>query len=250
MKKKGRTILVTNDDGDTEGLRRLLEVAKGFGNAYAVIPNRQQSAVSGAITLHKPLRLHRIDKDVYTFSGTPCDCVLFAIYSGEVPKPDLVLSGINWGDNTGLAPLIGSGTLGACWQAALEGVSSIAFSLHRKNREGWREKENWGDRKGMITILGSLVSGLMPRLRPQRFYSVTLPENPVGAKTVWTNRLQKKRFSAQITKRLDPNGMPYFWISSARSEPEKGADYHEVRVKGNITITEIDLSIFESEGGG
>lgn len=239
-----KTILVTNDDGDTEGLRRLLEVAKSFGDAYAVIPNRQRSAVSGAITLHKPLRLHKIGKDIHTFSGTPCDCVLFAIYSGEVPKPDMILSGINWGDNTGLAPLIGSGTIGACWQAALEGVPSIAFSLYRKKREGWHDKAGWGERKEMLAILKKLVAKLVPELKPNRFFSVNLPEKPGAGKMVRTKRLQKMRFSAQVTKRLDPNGMPYFWISSARSEPEKGADYQEVRAKGNITITEMDLSVF------
>ena len=238
-------ILVTNDDGDTEGLRRLLEVAEQFGEAYAVIPSRQRSAVSGEITLHKPLRLHKIGKNIYTFSGTPCDCVLFAVYSGEVPKPDLVLSGINWGDNTGLAPLIGSGTLGACWQAALEGVPSIAVSLYRKHREGWREKENWGDGKAMVKSLKKLVSALLPELSPQKFFSVTLPEKLESAKVVRTNRFQKTRFSAQITKRLDPGETPYFWISSAKTEPEQGADYYQVRVKGNITISEIDLSIFE-----
>jgi 5'-nucleotidase len=237
-------ILVTNDDGDCEGLRRLLEAAKSFGKAYAIIPNRQRSAVSGAITLHKPLRLHKADEDVYSLNGTPCDCVLFAIYSGEVPKPDLVLSGINWGDNTGLAPLIGSGTLGACWQAALEGIPSIAFSLYRKQREGWRDKSNWGERKGMVEVLERLISGLLPELSPDVFFSVNLPEEPVSAQTARTQRLQNKRFDAKITKRLDPSGAPYFWIGSAKTEPEEGSDYYEVNVKGRITISRISLALF------
>ena len=111
-------ILVTNDDGDSEGLRMLLEAAKKFGDAYVLAPSRQRSAVSGALTLHKPIRLHRVEKDFFTINGTPTDCSLFAIHSKEFRKPSLVLSGINWGDNTGIGTLLGSGTVGACWRAA------------------------------------------------------------------------------------------------------------------------------------
>ncbi len=249
-------ILVTNDDGDSEGLRQLLEAAGSLGDAYAVIPNRQRSAVSGAITLHKPLRLHKVGAGgdrIHTLTGTPCDCVLFGIYSGEVPKPDIVLSGVNWGDNTGMAPMVGSGTLGACWQAALEGVPSIAFSLYRKGREGWREKDRWGAHDKMVALLSRIIRALEPELRTDRFFSVNLPEDPIRAGAIGdgdvdegiirTNRLQKMRFTAQITKRLDPDGAPYYWISSAKTEPEPGSDYEEVKVKGKIVVTEIDLGM-------
>ena len=93
-------IVVTNDDGPSKGAKVLLEVAQRREEAYALLPERQRSAVSGALTLHKPLRLKRLKEHLYTLNGTPADCVLFALYSGEVPKPELVLSGINWGDNS------------------------------------------------------------------------------------------------------------------------------------------------------
>ena len=77
-------ILVTNDDGQTEGLRLLLEVAKKFGNAYALVPNRQRSAISKALTLHKALRIDKIDQNFYEINGTPADAVIFATHSKEM----------------------------------------------------------------------------------------------------------------------------------------------------------------------
>src|SRR3989338_6238348 len=99
-------ILITNDDGYSIGLRTLFEVSKEVDpSTYAVIPHQQRSAVAMSLTLHKPLRLHKREEDILELSGTPADCVLFSIYSGEVKRPKLVLSGINFGDNCGLSAL-------------------------------------------------------------------------------------------------------------------------------------------------
>ncbi|MBD3210344.1 5'/3'-nucleotidase SurE [Candidatus Micrarchaeota archaeon] len=238
-------ILVTNDDGDSEGLRMLLEVAKKLDNAYALVPNKQRSAVSGALTLHKPIRLEQIEDDIYSLNGTPADCVLFSIYSGEFKKPGMVLSGINWGDNTGLAALIGSGTLGACWQAALEKTPSIAFSMYKKKR-GWGEKAGWGDRKKIKSKVKKITNELKPMLMPDKFFSVNFPENPEDARIVFTNHLHRHRYLPHITKREDPNGSPYFWMTGGPESTEKGSDYHEVTMKKNIAITEISLTCFEN----
>ncbi len=240
-------ILVTNDDGDSEGLRMLLEVAKRSGKAHAIAPNRQRSAVSGALTLHKPLRLHRHDEGVYSVNGTPSDCVLFGLHSGEFEKPDLVLSGINWGDNSGMGSLLGSGTVGACWQAALEGVPSIAFSMSRGSGD-WRHKESWGDRQAMVEKVASIVQSLMPKLGKDRFFNVNMPFELKGAKVVHVGRMQRERYGTRIEKRKDPEGRPYFWIIGSSLEPVEGTDVYEVMVKKNIAITEISLSVFEESG--
>jgi 5'-nucleotidase len=237
-------ILVTNDDGDSEGLRILLEVAKKFGNAVAVIPNRQRSAVSGAITLHKPLRLHHVAEDVYSINGTPSDCVLFAIYSGEFEKPEMVLSGINWGENASVGSLLGSGTVGACWQAALERIPSIAFSISRGAGD-WRKAESWGQRKLISSTVTDIVKTLKPDLSPEKFFNVNMPHHLKDAKIVHVRKIQRERFVTSVVRRHDPEGRPYYWISGAPNEVEKGTDVHEVMVKRNISISEIDLAIFE-----
>jgi 5'-nucleotidase len=205
-------ILVTNDDGDSEGLRMLLEVAKRIGDASAIAPNRQRSAVSGALTLHKPLRLHRHGGDVFSINGTPSDCVLFGIHSGEFGKPDMVLSGINWGDNSG------SGD--------------------------WRHPGSWGDRGSIVEVVAGIVSDLRPRLRPDTFFNVNMPFSPKGAKVVHVGMMQRERYGTRIERREDPEGKPYFWIIGSPLEPVEGTDVYEVMVKGNIAITEVSLSCF------
>jgi 5'-nucleotidase len=239
-------IMVTNDDGDSVGLRALLEAASDFGDAYAIVPNRQRSAISRALTLHKPIRVHKIEDNVSSINGTPADCVLFANYSGEFDKPDLILSGINWGDNTCLGPLIGSGTIGACWQAAQDGIPSIAFSV-RKASYDYHQKKGWGPKEDLVKSAVRIIKELKPKLKPDNFFSVNFPEKHIDAEIIYTHRFQRKKYSTKIERREDPNGVPYFWVSGEQNKVKKGTDVHEVSVNGKITISEISLHMFEVE---
>jgi 5'-nucleotidase len=196
--------------------------------------------------LHKPIRLHRIAGDIWAINGTPSDCVLFALYSGEFPKPDLVLSGINAGDNTGMSALIGSGTLGACWEAVLEGVPAIAFSMRMAKRAHYK-KEDWKERAGITKKVAEIIGILLPSLDRDKFFSVNMPEDPVGAGREHMNRLQRERYETHIDKRTDPNGVPYYWISGTDKKVESGTDTYEVIRNKKITITEISLSLFERD---
>ncbi len=239
-------ILVTNDDGDSEGLRSLVEAGAKFGDIYAIVPNRQRSAISRAITLHKPIRIHKITNEISSINGTPADCVLFSLNCGEFVKPDLILSGINWGDNTCLGPLIGSGTIGACWQAVLDGIPSIAFSVHKEGHD-WHKKESWGSRKELVQTVSRVIEELKPKLKDSSFFSVNLPEKHVGAEIVYTHKFQKRKYRTVIEKRKDPNGVPYFWIGGELEEVKEETDLHEVVVNNKITISEVSLSIFKSD---
>lgn len=234
-------ICVTNDDGVSEGMHALLKAAKSIDDAYAIVPNRQRSAVSRALTLHKPLRIHEEGNDVYTLNGTPADCVLFSLFSGELEKPDLVLSGINWGNNCCRGPIVGSGTIGACWMATLERVPSIAFSLQRKGHD-WKNKEKWGDEQKLADSVLRIVDELKPKLGPDKFFNVNFPEEPYDAEIVYTQKLQRKHWKTVIEKRHDPNNVPYFWISGVEKPHEEGTDLHELIVKNRIVITELSYS--------
>ncbi len=231
-------ILITNDDGISQGLRILQKAASGFGKCYAVAPNRQRSAVSRALTLHKPLRQHFVNENTYTINGTPADCVLFSLYSGAVPKPDLVLSGINWGNNCCMGPMIGSGTVGACWMSILEGVPAIGFSVQRPGHD-WRKAENWGDAQKLQEMVEKIINELKPKLESSRFYNVNIPVDFDDSKVVYTNHLQRLNYETLVEKREDPNNVPYYWIHGRHKDPEPGTDLHELLVKGNIVITEI-----------
>lgn len=244
-------ILVTNDDGYSEGLKMLLDVASGFGDAYAIIPNRQRSAISGAITLHKPIRIEKIREDIYEINGTPSDCVLIGLYSEKFQKPDLVLSGINWGDNAGISPITGSGTIGACWQAALDGVPAIGFSkyaTHRVTHTDWKTGKAWGDREMIKKRVTEIIAMLKEKLDSESFFSVNLPEDLVSAKIVHAKKLQRKRFETKIIEKHDPYDQPYYWIKGISREPDKGSDLYEIQKNKNITITKISLDRLDAEG--
>ena len=235
------TILITNDDGDSAGLRMLIEAAKSLNKkVLTLVPNRQRSAIARALTLHKPLRLHKIEDEIYSLNGTPADCVLFATHSGEFEKPELVLSGINWADNAGMGPLIGSGTVGACWQAAHEGIPSIAFSLYREGHD-WRDADNWGNPKPVIKTVEKVLDELIPKLSPDKFFNVNIPEDPEKADIVYTKNIQRRRYKTIVEKRTDPRETPYFWVSGGKRSIEEGTDVHELIANKNITICEVDL---------
>lgn len=243
------TTLITNDDSYSIGMKILLESALEFDKqAYAVIPSRQRSAVAMSMTLHKPLRLHKRESNVYELSGTPADCVVFSIYSKEVPKPKFVLSGINFGDNCGLSSLIGSGTVGACWIAASEGIPAIAFSMYRNTRE-WQNPKNWGDLEELREKTVEIIRMLRPKLEPHVFFNVALPNDVSNSEIVFNDKLQMSRFETKIDKRKDPHGYPYYWIYGNFGKSEKGKDLYDVAVNKNIVISRIDLKKMAKQGG-
>lgn len=126
-------ILITNDDGiHAPGLKHLLECAGRFGDVIVVAPDTPQSGKSSAISVETPLFITRHpDMDgaeVHSVSGTPVDCVKLALHAITPRKPDMVLSGINHGSNSGVS-VVYSGTMGAVLEGCTVGIPSIGFSL-------------------------------------------------------------------------------------------------------------------------
>ncbi|MDD2655772.1 MAG: 5'/3'-nucleotidase SurE [Candidatus ainarchaeum sp.] len=239
-----RTIAITNDDGYTEGVRILLDFAKGLGDAYAIIPDRQRSAVSVSLTLHKPMRIYEVEKDIYALSGTPADCASFCISCDEFKKPDIIFSGINWGDNAGIGPLFGSGTIGACWQAATYDTPAVAFSMYNgHDRMGWMKRENWKHPEKIKEAMGRAWKEIGPQLKEWSFFIVNMPspEKLDGAKVVFSKDVQRRRYKVVIEKRTDPYGHPYYWLGGGERPVEEGTDYYEVTKNGNIAITRINV---------
>lgn len=128
-----RRILITNDDGiRADGIRKLAEIARRFGEVTVVAPDTQRSAASHHCIFSRPLILKEFDFGLegvtaYTLDGTPADCVRVGIFAVADSKPDIVLSGINHGYNIS-SDIQYSGTVGAALEAAFLGVPSIAVS--------------------------------------------------------------------------------------------------------------------------
>ena len=128
-----RRILITNDDGiDSDGIRRLAEAAKEFGEVWVIAPEHQRSAASHCITLREPVAVRPHDfpvKGVHAFAcgGSPADCVRVGSLGVMPYKPDVVLSGINYGYNVA-SDIQYSATAGAAFEAAFQGFRAIALS--------------------------------------------------------------------------------------------------------------------------
>ena len=121
-------ILVTNDDGiHAQGLSALAQALESLGEVFVVAPDREQSAVGHALTLHRPLRVDQVGERRYAVNGTPSDCVNLGVL-GLLPEPPvLVVSGINHGSNLG-DDVTYSGTVSAAMEGTLLGVPSMAVS--------------------------------------------------------------------------------------------------------------------------
>ena len=140
-------ILVTNDDGiESEGLRRVAEMAAAFGEVWVVAPASQCSAMSQCVTIRKPLKVSPAEYPVagvkaFRVGGTPADCVDVALgYLMKDCRPDWCFSGMNEGYNAGF-DIAYSGTVGAAMQALMLGVPAIAFSNQRG--EGYEVSERY-----------------------------------------------------------------------------------------------------------
>ena len=121
-------ILLSNDDGyAAPGLTVLAQALRNIAEVVVVAPERNRSGASNSLTLDRPLRLNHVEADVYAVDGTPADCVNLALTGAVDARPDLVISGINAGENLG-EDVLYSGTVAAAMEGALLGLPAIAIS--------------------------------------------------------------------------------------------------------------------------
>lgn len=128
-----RKILITNDDGiDADGIVRLAAAAQKYGEVWVAAPESQRSALSHSITLRSHIDVYEYEFPIngvqaFSVTGTPADCVRLGILNIMPERPDIVLSGINFGYNAG-TDVQYSATVGAAMEAVFQGVSACAFS--------------------------------------------------------------------------------------------------------------------------
>lgn len=228
-------ILVTNDDGiDSPGLTALAEALKAIGEVWVVAPDRERTAVAHAVTLHKPLRLHRLAPRTFSVNGTPVDCVNLALLKVMPKPPAIVVSGINKGVNLG-DDVLYSGTVSAAMEGTILGLPSIAVS-----QEG-RETFRFPVAADYATRIVRLV--LEQGLPDETLLNVNVPNLALRAiKGVRVTCLSRRRFHNPIIEKLDPHGRKYFWIAGTRVSwsRSKNAD-HEAIEQGRVSVTPIHL---------
>ena len=230
-------ILVSNDDGIfSPGLIALAEVAAQFGEVMIFAPDFEQSAVSHAITIQRPLQYHRVKMvrgfEAYRVNGTPADCVAIGLFHWG--GADLVLSGINLGSNLG-SDIWHSGTVAAAKQGVLLGVQAVAFSQVINGEEPAYEKQ----KPYIEEVIRLLISGDRPRL-----VNVNLPKEPRGIR--WTHQ-SVRAYNGKVVESQDPMGRKHFWFAAIPlTEPDENSDRWAID-HGYVSLTPLRLSLTDDE---
>jgi 5'-nucleotidase len=232
-------ILVTNDDGVySEGLRKLAAALRPIGEVVIVAPDREQSAASHALTLNRPLRLLKIEENEYIVDGTPSDCVNLAILNLlKNNRPDIIVSGINFGPNLG-DDVTYSGTISAAFEGALLHIPSIAFSALVGEHFSF-------DRCAEFAAELTRVA-LVEHRDPNIILNVNFPVSEFAG--VRVTKLGKRIYSEGVIERLDPRGRKYYWIGGEPPvwHPGEGTDFEAIE-SGYVSITPLHLDLTHHE---
>lgn len=231
-------ILISNDDGvNSEGLRSLAEVLKTLGDVFIVAPDRDQSAASHALSLYRPLRMEEISQNTYSVDGTPTDCVNLAV-NGILKdkKPDLIVSGINKGENLG-DDVTYSGTVSAAIEGTLLEIPSIAVSVVNKN----------GFQFDTASYYALIIAKYVLRrgLPKGTFINLNIPSLPKGEiKGIKVTRQGKRVYGESIVENIDPRGRKYYWIGGNELGflDIENSDIIAVN-RGYVSVTPIKLDL-------
>ncbi len=205
-------ILISNDDGVyAPGIKILKEVLEEIAEVFVVAPLEERSTTGHTLTLDHPLRMAKIEDNVYGCSGYPADCALMGI--GQLlkdKKPDLVVSGINRGGNLG-QDIYYSGTVAAAREATFRGIPAISVSL---------VVDLFGQRKGESHYISAakfikklVKANVHTEISPMTLLNVNVPNLPESEiKGIDITKLGFRRYSEQINEREDFRKREYYWI--------------------------------------
>lgn len=241
-------IFVTNDDGiSSPGILFLVSVAKQFGEVAVIAPDKPQSGMGHAITINSTIRInktnfHGLDIE-YSCTGTPVDCVKMAVNKVLPRKADLILSGVNHGSNSSIN-VIYSGTMSAAIEGALEGASSIGFSLcdHDINAD-FTQARKFVEKIIAETLKHKLPKGVCLNVNIPPFKSDEL-------KGIKVCRQAQANWVEEFDERHDPYGRPYYWLTGkfVNFEPQSNDTDEWALANGYISVvpTQCDLTAHKS----
>ncbi|MDF2890827.1 MAG: stationary-phase survival protein SurE [Clostridia bacterium] len=236
-------ILISNDDGiNAQGIKALALAMQELGEVYVVAPERNQSATGHAVTMHTPLRRKKVDFlgdkiNAWWVNGTPADCIKLGIENLMKDKPDLVVSGINMGENLG-TDVIYSGTVSAAVEGAIFGIPAIAFSY---------EDHTASDLTIAAAAAKEVCKQILAHGIPKNhIFNVNIPAvadiNEI--KGIKTCKLGTKIYRNNFEERRDPNGNIYFWLAGELVEMPEDIDNDIYAVKNKyISITPINIDL-------
>ena len=234
-------ILVTNDDGITApGLRTLIHIMNEIGEVVVVAPDSPQSGMGHAITISDTLycKKEKIDdgpQQEYSISGTPADCVKFAVREILHKKPDLCVSGINHGANSSIN-VIYSGTMSAAVEAGLEGIKSIGFSLLDYSWDA--------DFSACKDYIRKISLNLLKEKKENLILNVNFPSNTKKFKGIKVCRQAKGYWEDTYDKRVSPLGKEYYWLTGNFVNQEDSKETDEWALsQGYVSLVPISFDM-------
>lgn len=231
-------ILLSNDDGYmAPGIRVLFDVLNQQHDVIIVAPDRDRSGASNSLTLDRPLRVTRIEENIYSVNGTPTDCVHLAITGLLGQEPDMVVSGINTGPNLG-DDVLYSGTVAAAMEGRFLGYPAIAVSSGSFNPQYLDAAAGMVDR---------LVERLLHEPLPGSIIlSLNIPdlaEEQLGE--IQVTRLGGRHKAEPVLKTSDPRGNTIYWVGPPGAEQDAGpgTDFYAMQQnQPSLTPLHVDLT--------
>ncbi|MFQ5750748.1 MAG: 5'/3'-nucleotidase SurE [bacterium] len=241
MAQKRIKILLTNDDGiNAPGLAALYRQLKQIGEVTVVAPDSERSAVGHAITLSDPLRVWNYEKNGeffgYAVNGTPADCVKIAHWALLENKPDLLVSGINLGSNTGIN-VIYSGTVSAATEGTILNIPSFAISLTTYTNADFTYAAKFARKLAIKVLEKGLPEGT--------FLNVNVP--PVleeEIQGVEITRQGRANYRERFDKRVDPQNRVYYWLTGKKVQLENDLTIDDCAIMNNkVSITPLHYEL-------
>ncbi|MHA1259870.1 MAG: 5'/3'-nucleotidase SurE [Candidatus Heimdallarchaeaceae archaeon] len=248
---KNKLILLTNDDGiKSLGLLSLRKELIKISDVICIAPSEPSSAVSKALTFHKPIRFYPMKfgdgSKGYSTTGAPADNVLVGFHILK-KKPDIVVSGINYGDNSSVHSILTSGTCAAAFEAAFNNVPAIAFSSDVTDDAQLIDQKGI-DFSQIAEISREIVKITLELEWPQdlAFLNVNYPTEITEKTKVYVTRPTLYKYDNYMVEKRDPRDLPYLWLWGERKKsfPEN-TDTWAVLNEKSISISPIGFNLHE-----
>ncbi|OCX66498.1 5'/3'-nucleotidase SurE [Thioclava sp. SK-1] len=249
-------ILITNDDGiNAPGLEVLLHIAQSLagpeGEVWTVAPAFEQSGVGHCISYARPFMIAKLGPNRYAAEGSPADCVLAGLYEVlQDTRPDLILSGVNSGNNSAENALY-SGTLGGAMEAALQGIPAIGLSQFKGPKTAALDDPFEAARVHGPDLVRKLwENGIWDDGAYRVFYSINFP--PVGAADVKGTKVAAQGYRSDsffsVSPAKAPNGRTFLWVKGGpQHTPTQPGTDAALNLEGYISVTPMraDLTAYD-----
>jgi 5'-nucleotidase len=234
-------ILLSNDDGYmAQGLVTLAKALANYADITVVAPDKNRSAASNSLTLEMPLRAKKSDNGFIRVDGTPTDCVHLALTGLLDKEPDMVIAGINHGENLG-DDVLYSGTVAAATEGRFLGLPAMAISLATFDPKHFETAAAVA-----VTLMKQIVNNPLPK---ETLLNVNVPDIPLqDLKGYQSTRLGQLHKAEAVIKAQDPRGNEVYWVGPPGAEQDagEGTDFYAVK-QGYVSVTPLQLDFTDHQ---